>query len=309
VSALLSIMAIVPVVYAVKTLASEGLRIEAALGVVVGVLAGLIFVRRQKRIANPLLDVDLFRRPAFSGAVAANTIAIFAFTGLLFFFSQYLQLVRGFGPLQAGIAELPSTVASIAVIAVIGIIVTRLGRGPSIAAGLALSGVGLVTLAIAEGLPGYLWIALALVIIGFGVSIAATVSTDAVMAAVPPQRAGAASSVAETAYELGIALGIAVLGSIHTGLYRTFLLIPEGTSAEDRSTVTESLAAATRTLRADGTGPALDLLASAQHAFTMAMQISSIIAAVLVLVAAVIAWRAIPAERRAPHPTHDRSGK
>ena len=201
-------------------------------------------------------------------------------------------------------AELPSTISSIAVIAVIGIIVSRLGQGPSIAGGLVLAGSGLVFLAVAEGLPGYFWIAASLVVIGFGISIAMTVSVDAVMGAVPPQRAGAASSVSETAYELGIALGIAVLGSVHTSLYRLFLDIPAGTEASTEAAVRESLAQGTRVLSDGSTAASLELLEAARQAFTTAMQSSAGIAAALVFVAAFIAWRLIPAERLARRRDH-----
>ncbi|MBK0296594.1 hypothetical protein IAE22_31880, partial [Bacillus sp. S34] len=117
-SAVLSVLSIVPLVYAVKHLVGHGVDWTVPVAALVGIAAGWWFVRRQRGLATPLIDLQLFRIPAFSGAVVANSLSVFALSGLLFFFSQYLQLVRGFPPLLAGAAELPATLASIAVIAV-----------------------------------------------------------------------------------------------------------------------------------------------------------------------------------------------
>ncbi|WP_245620454.1 MFS transporter [Cryptosporangium arvum] len=280
--ALMSLVAIVALVYAVKHTVSDGLSAVALISAGVGLAVGYAFVRRQRRSASPLIDVRLFARPAFAGAVGASLLAVFAFSGLLFFFSQYLQLVRGYSPSAAGVRELPATVASIAVVAVAGWLVVRCGRGRVIGGGLLLAGAGFVGLALAEGASRYLWLGLALVLVGLGVGLAFTLTTDAVLSAVPADRAGSASAVAETAYELGVALGIAVLGSAQTVLYRNALPADAGAAARD------SLAAA---------AAAGEPLAGAREAFVAAMQTTSVIAAVLLAVAAAIAWRVIPSER------------
>ena len=202
-SSLLSIAAIVPVVLAVKRIFGEGADVVTIASALLGVVCGWLFVRRQKRTADPMLDLELFRLPAFRGAVIGNGLAIFALSGLLFFFSQYLQLVRGLSPLQAGLVELPATLAMMVVVVLIGMAVARLGTGGSIGLGLVLGAVGLVTLAYAEGLAGHGGIIAALLAVGFGVGLASTVSTDAVVGSVPRGRAGAASAIPETAYELG----------------------------------------------------------------------------------------------------------
>jgi DHA2 family multidrug resistance protein-like MFS transporter len=119
-SAVLSLATVTPLVYAIKHTVASGFDPVTAACLIGGLAAGYLFVRRQRRLENPLLDVELFRIPAFSGAVIANVIAIFSLTGLLFFFSQYLQLARGYSPLIAGIAEMPSTIASIIVVAFVG---------------------------------------------------------------------------------------------------------------------------------------------------------------------------------------------
>ncbi len=288
-SALLSLTAIVPVVYAVKHAVQSGVDALAIVCLLAGVTLGWVFVRRQRRLAHPVIDMDLFRNRAFSGAVVSNFIAIFALSGLLFFFSQYLQLAREFSPLQAGLAELPTTVASIAVAFVVGAVLARLGAGRAVAAGLALTALGLVGVAVAESSPAYLWMALALVPIGLGVGLASTVSTDAIVSAVPPRKAGAASAISETAYELGAALGIAILGSLLAALYRVRLDLPASVTGVERTTAEDSLASAATVLAPDSAA-----FGAAQHAFVGAMQITAVLAAVVTLVAAVIAWRTIP---------------
>ncbi|MEU0794506.1 MFS transporter [Amycolatopsis sp. NPDC005961] len=283
-SAGLSMAAIVPLVYAVKHAVGSGIDAQVAVAAAVGVVSGVLFVRRQRRTADPLIDVTLFRNGAFTGAVLASFIAVFALMGLLFFFSQYLQLVRGFSPLRAGFAEMPATLASIVVVAAVGVVVRRLGQGRAVAAALAVAALGLALVAVAEPLPQYWWLGLTLVPVGLGVGLALTLTVDSVLSAVPPDKAGSASAISETAYELGAALGIAILGSLVTVAYRGFL--PAGPiPAEAR----DSLASAARVL-----APESDLADAAREAFTGAMQVTSLAAAGVTAIAAVIAWRTIP---------------
>jgi DHA2 family multidrug resistance protein-like MFS transporter len=211
--------------------------------------------------------------------------------GLLFFFSQYLQLVRGFGPLPAGLAELPATLASIAVIWFVGFLVVKLGTGRAIGAGFFAAAAGLVGIELSAAMVGYWGLAIALAVLGLGIGVAATLSVDAVVTAVPKERAGAASSIAEAAYELGGALGIAVLGSIHLANYRAHLDPPDGTDPADIAQAQRSLASAL----AEVNNP--ELIAHAQHAFTTAMQTTALIAAAVMAASAIVAWKVIPSLR------------
>ncbi len=293
-SAGLSLLAIVPLVYAVKHVVSSGPDVGAGLALLLGLAAGTVFVRRQRRLPHPMIDVALFRNPAFSGAVLANFVAIFALTGLLYFFSQYLQLARGLRPLLAGLAEMPATVSSIAVVAVVAVTLARFGRGRAIALGLLTAAAGLALVAAAERTEGFVWLGLALVPVGLGFGLAMTLTTDAVVSAVPPQKAGSASAVAETAYELGVALGIAVLGSLLNGVYRAALVLPPGLDEASSARVLDSLASALAVL-----DPGSAAAAQAKEAFVVAMQTTSVVAAVVAAVAALIAWRSIPSPRLA----------
>ncbi|HWH26998.1 MAG TPA: MFS transporter [Pseudolysinimonas sp.] len=297
-SAALSVVAIVPIVYAIKTFASDGFSWIAVGSVVLSVIGAVLFARRQRRLETPLIDLALFRIPAFSGAVAANTLAIFGFVGMLFFFSQYLQLVRGLSPLQAGLAELPSALASLAVIGIVSNVVARIGRGLAVGVGLAVCGAGSVLLAFAEGQSDLIWIILSLCVLAIGAGLAMTVSVDAVLSAVEKERSGAASAISETAYELGVALGIALLGSVLTAVYRVSLHLPESLTPTVAADVRESLGSA---VHVAGDNPAV--VDAAQEAFVVSIQTASFVAAAIMFVAAFIAARVIPAER-----TRSRSG-
>ncbi|MFY1683275.1 MFS transporter [Micromonospora sp. WMMD730] len=288
-SAVLSMAAVVPLVYAVKHVVGAGVDGVTVSCLLVGVTAGVLFVRRQRRLEQPMLDVELFGNPAFLGAVVANVIAIFALVGMLFFFSQYLQFARGFGPLQAGLAELPATLASIVVVVIIAAVVARLGRGRAIALGLGLAAAGLAGVAVAAHAP-YLWLGLALVPIGLGIGLAMTLTGDAIISAAPPRKAGSVSAITETANELGVVLGIAVLGSLLSLVYRHAVSVPSGLPAADAARVRDSLGSALQVLPPQAA-------AGARDAFITGVQVTSSLAAALTLGAAVLAWVLIPSPR------------
>lgn len=293
-SALLSIVALSSTVFVIKHVVGSGLDAQTVVALVIAVSSGIVFGRRQQRLDDPLLDLGLFRYRSFCGAVASSIIAIFALVGLMFFFSQYLQLGRGMSPLEAGVAELPATLASVVVVVLIGAMVRQLGYGRSVAAGLALASAGLAATSFAAGSAHYAYLAGALVLIGLGVGIAMTLAADVVLAAVPPSRAGAASAITETANELGVVLGISVLGSFLSLTYRSSLSLPDSLGDGARASVEDSFASAV-TVLAPGS-PELD---AARDAFVAAVQSTSMVAAVVAAVAALVAWRLIPRGRDA----------
>lgn len=297
-SSLLSMAAVMPFVYAIKKLAERDVTVAVVVAAVVSAVAGVAFVYRQRRLRIPMIDVDLFRNSAFSGAVLANFISVFALTGALFFFSQYLQLVRGLTPLRAGLAELPAAGAAVVAAAVVGVVLSWLGRGRAIALGLLVGAVGLALVGLLEDSENLVWVILALIPLGLGVGVAETLSVDAVVSAVKPSKAGAAASVSETAYELGVAFGIAVLGSIVTALYRAGLELPPGLPGEIATHIRDSLAAAVHVIPSDD-----PLILVVEEAFVDAMQVATYIGAGIMVCGSLVALRLIPNERSAP-PQH-----
>jgi MFS transporter, DHA2 family, multidrug resistance protein len=173
-----------------------------------------------------------------------------------------------------------------------GVVVGRAGVGRAVGGSLIVAAAGLALLGVAVPASSFWWLTPPLVLIGAGIGIVFTGTTDAVLSAVPAERAGSASAISETAFELGAALGVALLGSFDAFLYRHFLQLPAGTDAGVRERVAESLAAAHQA------GVGTPVVAAAQRAFVHALQLTSYAAAGLLLVAGVLAWRLV----RPPEP-------
>src|SRR5690606_26944523 len=230
VSVALSLLGMVGLVYAVKEAAAHGVTWTTAAAGLLGAAALYGFVRRQLTLPVPLLDMRLFRHRGFSGAVLADLLTILGLSGLVFFLSQYLQLVQGRRPFEAGLAELPAALGAVAAGLLAGRAARRFSVRSVLSGGLAALGRALAALPVIGRSTGYPLLGTALLVVGLGAGFSFTVTADVILSSVPKDQAGAASAVSETAYELGAALGIAVLGSVVTGVYRGFTG-PAGTPA------------------------------------------------------------------------------
>ncbi len=288
-SMVLSTAGVVAVVYAIKEIAVHGVRADALVAGVVGLVALALFVRRQLTLPSPLIDVRLFRNRVFTGVVGANLLSIFGLSGLIYFLSQYFQLVKGYGPLHAGLAEMPAMLASMVVGLLAGWTVRRTSVRAAIAGGLALTAVALVVPAFITPTTGYPLLGVALFLMGAGTGLTFTVASDVILSSVPKEQAGAASAVSETAYELGMALGIAVLGSLVMSVYRGFD-VPAGTPEEIATAAGNSLGGAVQATSTLPAELAARLLDSARAAFTDGLAIASGIGAVLLFAATATAW-------------------
>jgi len=215
-SAALSLVAMFPLVSALKTVATEGPTVGAALSAVVGVAAGTLFVRRQRRLAHPLLDLGLFSRPSFSVSVTTNLLGVFELVGLLLLLPQYLQSVLGYSPLEAALWMLPGSVAGVTGALLATRLARRLTRPALVGVGLGSAATGLAVVAVLGGLAG---VVVGFALLGAGVALSEALTNDLILAAAPADRAGAASAISETGYELGGALGTAVLGSLAAAVF------------------------------------------------------------------------------------------
>ncbi|MCV7217585.1 MFS transporter [Mycobacterium crocinum] len=216
----LSLVGILGVVYAAKQGAAHGLHADIVAAGLVGITASILFVRRQVTARHPLIDVRLFANRAFSGVIAANMLSILGLSGVIFFLSQFFQVVAGYSPLQAGLAELPAALAATVFGVLAGVAVRYWSPRAVLATALVLIGVALASLTLVNPTTPYVPLGIALFVIGAGLGLAFTVANDLVITSVPPERAGAAAGISETAYELGTALGIALLGSIIAAVSR-----------------------------------------------------------------------------------------
>src|SRR5690606_36401864 len=174
----LSMATMIPVVFAVKSLAVDGPNLAAGGMLAVGVLAGALFVRRMRRSANPMLDMGLFRRGGFSGAILVNLLSVIALVGFLYFVSQQLQLVIGLSPMSAGLALVPGMAAMILAGLSVVPISRRVPPHIVVPAALAFSVLGYAIVAATAGLDSVGWLLIAFVVLGLGIGAAETVSTS-----------------------------------------------------------------------------------------------------------------------------------
>ena len=306
VSALMSLVAVLSAVFGLKLLAQDGLGALALSAVVVGLVVALAFAHRQLTLADPMIDLQLFRIRAFNAALATNLAGIFIAVGYFLFVAQYLQLVLGLSPLEAGLWSLPSAVGFIVGSNLAPRLLRRVRPAVVTGAGLAMAAAGLAVLTQVGRSPDadLAILAGASLVISLGLAPVFTATTDLIVGSAPPERAGAASGISETGAELGGALGIAILGSIGVAIYRGRLVdaLPAGIPAEAAATARETLGAAVgiATQLPAETGAAL--LVAARDAFTFGLQLTAGLSAVVaaaMAVAATILLRDVPVTAQA----------
>jgi DHA2 family multidrug resistance protein-like MFS transporter len=201
-SAVQSLAAVLAVIYGLKRIAEGGLGWIAALSVLAGVAVGVAFLRRQGKLADPLIDLKLFRFPAFRTALLVNILGFMTAFATFLFIAQYLQSVLGLSPLTAGLWGVPSALAFIAGSMLTPAIVGRFHPAHVIAGGMTVSSAGFVLLALIGNVAPALAILVAgSVVFSLGLTPVVTLTTDIVLSAAPPERAGAASALSETSRE------------------------------------------------------------------------------------------------------------
>lgn len=288
-SVLLALLAMTPVVYGVKAATASGELFHGLLSVAFGVLAGVLFVRRQMVLEHPMLDLALFRLAGFRGGVAVNVLGNVGLYGFLFMLTQYLQLVVGLGPMTAELTMVPGLALTVFAGFAAVRAVRRLPPQTVITAGMLLSSAGFLVVALADlsvgAGAGPVVVLLAFCLVGIGIGLAETLSNDLVLAAAPPRQAGAASAISETGYEVGAVLGTAVLGGLLTVFYQRRLDLPpalgDGSSAAARETLGGAVEVADS---AGALGPAVR--EAAITAFTAGMHWTALVMTVVVALAA-----------------------
>jgi DHA2 family multidrug resistance protein-like MFS transporter len=282
-SATLSLVAVLAVIYGLKRIAEQGASWVAFFSIAAGITVGFVFAARQRRLADPLIDLKLFRAPAFSAAIATNLLGFCVIFAVFLFIAQYLQSVLGLSPLQAGLWGVPSALAFVAGSMITPAIVKRVRPAYVIAGGMAVSAAGFgVLTAVDNGGSALATIVAGSVILSLGVCPVVTLTTDIVLGAAPPERAGAASAISETSSEFGGALGIALLGSVVTAAYRGAMA---DAAPEARDTLGGAVALAAELPAEVGAA----LLDAARAAYVHAFELSAAISAVLSLGVALVA--------------------
>jgi DHA2 family multidrug resistance protein-like MFS transporter len=300
VSAGMSLVAVLAVIYGLKQIAQHGPETGAVVAIVVGVGIGAAFVQRQRTLAEPLMDLRLFANRTFTASLATITFTIFVASATFIFVPQYLQLVRGLSPLDAGLWMLGWPIGFIVGANVTPALARRMRPSVLMAGGLVLSALGNLAIAQIDAGSSLLILAVQLFLVAVGLSPVFSLANGVIMSSVPPERAGAASGISSTAGELGIALGIALPGSIGTAVYRANVAssLPAGvpTAAAEAPGETLGGAAAAAAHLPDQLGAAL--LDVAQAAFVQGLHVSVGIGAIVVAVLAAfvaLSLREVPA--------------
>lgn len=221
-SVLLSIAAMLSVIYAIKELPGSPDRLFPWLFFLAGIGIGWLFVRRQRKLRQPLVDLQLFASPPFSISLASLLTATVVLGAFVLFFAQYLQLVENMSPLIAGLWMIPYAVANIVGAMLTPLLANRFHIAHVIAGGLIVAALGFALLFATSpaGPSGLVFVVGTSVLVTLGLSPLMVLSTELVVASAPPAKTGSASSLSETCSELGMATGIALLGTVGSIIYR-----------------------------------------------------------------------------------------
>ena len=296
VSIVLAMATMAPVVYGIKSLATGGSPLHGLLFITAGVLCGALFARRQVVKGYPMLDLRFFRSPRFSGGLSVNMVSNVALFGFLFFFTQYLQLVDGRDPMTSGLLMIPGLVLSI----LAGLGAERISRlvgvRTAVVLGLLLVAAGFFVVAFTDQQESSVPVLVAFTVMSAGTGLATTLSTDLVVSSVPAAKAGAASAVSETGYEVGAVLGTAVLGGLTTAFYQAHLDLPAAVSSDSAQAAHETLGGALDVAAESPLGA--QIADAAVAAFSAGMQWTSIFGGALVAAVAVALFRVLRADRR-----------
>jgi MFS family permease len=262
-----------------------------------GIVVLALFVRHELRTAEPMLQLRWFTNGRFSAASVSIMLLFFALTGFIFGVTQYLQAVKGYSALAAGIRTLPFAVAVMVWAPLSAKLAERFGTKLMVSGGLSVFGIGLLVAATMTTTSGYGLVVVSMVLMGSGMGLAMAPATDSVMGALPAEEAGVGSAVNDTTRELGATLGVAVGGSAIASVYSPKIAaalagqpIPPSAAAIAKHSIEGALAVAQQA------GPRADALVPlARHAFTQGLRLDSLIAAGVVFLGAAVAARWLPA--------------
>ncbi len=292
-SVALSLAAVLPFIYGIKQLASEGWQLAPLVLALIGVAFGAVFATRQLKITNPLLDLDLFRNRTFRASFVLSLLGGALSGGTMLLVNLYLQLVNGYSPLKAGLWLVPTALAMLFGIAMSQGLARKIRPAYVMSGGMMVSAIGYLVLTQLDSTGG-----LALVVIGWGLAIgglgpATALGYDMILGSAPPEKIGSASGSVETGGQVGAASGIALLGSISTFVYTNKINVSSAVPEQAAEVARDSLAGA---VALAGNLPAevgSELLVSARGAFTSGLHWIAVLGAVAFAGMAVYCSRAL----------------
>jgi DHA2 family multidrug resistance protein-like MFS transporter len=289
-SVALSLAAVLPVVYGLKQIAQDGASWSALVAIVIGVLMGVAFLQRQRTLEDPLLDTKMFRTSAVSLSLLTNLVGFLVLFGVSLFAAQYLQLVLGIDALHAGLWMLPLFAGFILGSILTPLTLRRIRPTRLMVAGLLVASAGFTTLTRVGPDHGLVVLALGSAMLSVGLAPVFTLVTTIAVESMPPRRAGSAAATSETSTELGAALGVALVGSVGTAIYRGHLsaAAPAGLPTKASAAAHDSLGAALDTARHLPKEAGTALAAAARAALVDALHTVSLVSAIALLLLAVI---------------------
>ncbi|GGX88072.1 MFS transporter [Streptomyces hiroshimensis] len=300
-SVALSVTGLGGVVYALK---QAGERLSVDWAVVVAALGGALllhaFVRRQRRLAEPLLDFSLFADRRFSTATVCVISCFGSYVALLFFLTQWLQQTGGYSPLRAGLALMPLAGANAVGATTAPWLSARWGNRWSLTGALTVFAGALAVLTLVGETAQYGTLIGPMLVAGYGAGIVMTLGADSIMSAARPERSGEAAAIQETSFELGAGLGVAVLGTVLTATYRVALPAFPGLSPEQRTSVEQSFSGAAETGDGLGASAARGVLGAARRAYDEGFTAVSAVAAACLAVTAVLVALVLRPRREGP---------
>jgi DHA2 family multidrug resistance protein-like MFS transporter len=258
---------------------------------VVGAVLLVLFVRRQRRRTHPLVDLTMFRRPAFSTSVGCIVLAMLALVGLELIAAQYLQLVLGLSPLQTGLRLLPLTFAAMAAGLFGARMLRRFGPRRMVCFGFCLTAVSVLTLTAMGGRDNTGLLLFGFLLLGFGLEMTLFGAYESMLSEAPPAQAGGAAAIGETSYQLGAGIGIALLGSVMNAAYTPGLSSVPGVPASASASAGHSLGEAYDVAARLGGVRGAALRHAARDSFVHGLHVTLLVSAGLLLLGAVMALR------------------
>jgi EmrB/QacA subfamily drug resistance transporter len=304
IGAVLSIAGLSALLYAIIEAPNHGwLDPMTLVGFALAVVLLAAFGIWELKSSHPMLDLQFFRNPRFSAASAIIAFTFMAMFGMFFVMTQYLQFVRGYTPLEAGIHTLPMALAMMVSAPISQRSVERFGPRLVVFGGMIAATVGLLGMSQLEADTPYLWLGIAFVIMGAGMGHVMPPATTSIMSSLPLGKAGVGSAVNDTTREVGGALGVAILGSLLASSFRASVddVLPAGVPAEVREAARSSVGAAVTVAERIGGAPGELLAEVGRSAYVDGMGIALLVAAGIMFAGALSAWRFFPRTAEA-HP-------
>ncbi|KUL33865.1 transporter [Streptomyces sp. NRRL F-4489] len=291
--AVIAAFGVLGIVFGVKRLGSGApvVGVTTLLPIAVGTVLLVLFVRRQRRRAHPLIDMRLFARPAFGTSIGCIVLAMLALVGLQLIAVQYLQLVLGLSPLETGLRMLPLVFAAMAAGLTGSKVLQALGPRVMVSAGFTLTAIAVLSLT-AMGTHDRFWqLSLGFVLLGFGFQSTLFGAYESMLSEAPAAQSGGAAALGETAYQLGAGIGVALLGSVMNAAYAPGLSRVDGVSAGASRSASHSLGEAYKVAAGLGEHARQALRLAARDAFVHGLRVTLVASGVLLLVGAAIALR------------------